>query len=238
MENQAIVGRQLLQAQAQKSLLLVLLNNVLQTLFLATRSDALLRLHGLLRGSLSFLLLKLAETTMVRDAIEPRRKTRLAAKGWQPLPRGQKRLLSDFAGLIVVLHQAQAEIEDATLMSLHEQSKGILVPLLTGFHELLLILLGGSSDDIWENTLSVEYDGFSLGAHTPILAFLLAQSDMLQSAPLEVHAPVDFSCTGFLLEQDRLSSWREASMSRETNAGIKPRRCSLRGMFSNRDGLP
>lgn len=96
---------------------------------------------------------------MVRNAIEPRRKTCLAAKGWQPLPRRQKSLLSDFTGFIVVLHQTQTEIEDATLMPLHEDGKGILIPLLTGFHQLILILFGGISDDFWENTLQALLTG-------------------------------------------------------------------------------
>jgi hypothetical protein len=65
-------------------------------------------------------------------------------------PCNQKRLLGDLTGLFVVLQHAQGQIEDAALMSLHEEGKGIPVPLLTGFHELSVILLGLRRDDAWE----------------------------------------------------------------------------------------
>ncbi len=87
--------------------------------------------------------LKLSHTTMVDDAIEPGRKACLAAETWQPLPRCQERLLGTLAGIIVVLQHAQGQIEDAALMSLDEERKGNLVPVLVGFHELRVVLLDG-----------------------------------------------------------------------------------------------
>ena len=38
-------------------------------------------------------------------------------------------------------------------MSLHEDGKGLLVTMLTGFHELSVVLLGGLRDDVWEGYL-------------------------------------------------------------------------------------
>ena len=65
----------------------------------------------------------------------------------------QKSLLGDLAGLFVVLQHAQNYIEDAALVSLHEEGKGILVPMLTGFHELSVVLLGLRRDDARERYL-------------------------------------------------------------------------------------
>src|SRR2546421_4751736 len=90
---------------------------------------------------------------MVGDAIEPGRKARLTAEGWQPLPCSQKSILGDLAGLFVVLQHAQNHSEDAALVSLHEEGKGILVPLLTGFYELSVVLLGLRRDDARERYL-------------------------------------------------------------------------------------
>ena len=49
-----------------------------------------------------------------------------------------------------LLQHAQNHSEDEALVSLHEAGKGILVPLLTGLHELSVILLGLRRDDAWE----------------------------------------------------------------------------------------
>src|ERR1700694_5147216 len=87
---------------------------------------------------------------MVGDAVEPGRKMRLAAERWQPLPCSEKSLLGDLVRLFVVLQHAQNHIEDAALMSLHEEGKSILVPTLAGSHELSVVLLGGLRDDAWE----------------------------------------------------------------------------------------
>jgi hypothetical protein len=42
------------------------------------------------------------------------------------------------------------QIEDAALMSLYEEGKGMLVPLSTGFHELRVVLFGLRRDDTRE----------------------------------------------------------------------------------------
>ncbi len=52
-----------------------------------------------------------------------------------------------------LLQHAQNHSEDEVLVSLHEEGKGILVPLLTGLHELSVILLGLRRDDAWEGYL-------------------------------------------------------------------------------------
>ena len=67
----------------------------------------------------------------------------------------KKRLLGDLAGLYVVLQHAQNHSEDAALVSLHEEGKGILVPMLTGFHELSVVLLGLRRDDALERYLQM-----------------------------------------------------------------------------------
>src|SRR5438874_6009543 len=90
---------------------------------------------------------------MVGDAIEPGRKARLTAEGWQPLPCRQESLLGDLAGLFVVLQHAQNHSEDAALVSLPEDGKGMLVPMLTGFHKLSVVLHGGLRNDAGERYL-------------------------------------------------------------------------------------
>ena len=90
---------------------------------------------------------------MVGDAIEPDRKARLTAEGWQPLPCRQESLLGDLAGLFVVLQHAQNHSEDAALVSLPEDGKGMLVPMLTGFHKLSVVLHGGLRNDAGERYL-------------------------------------------------------------------------------------
>ena len=80
----------------------------------------------------------------------PCRKARLATECWQPPPCSHKRLLGDLARLVVILQHVQTHIEDAALVSLHEEGKGILVPLLTRFHKVRVILLGLPGDDAWE----------------------------------------------------------------------------------------
>ncbi|GAC1397214.1 MAG: hypothetical protein NVSMB49_02610 [Ktedonobacteraceae bacterium] len=59
----------------------------------------------------------------------------------QPLPRSHERLLGTLTGIILVLQQIQAQIEDATQVSLHQERKGILVSLLTCFHKLYVVSL-------------------------------------------------------------------------------------------------
>jgi hypothetical protein len=51
------------------------------------------------------------------------------------------------------LQHAQNQIENAALVSLHEEGEGILVALSTGFHELSVILLAGLRDNAWESPL-------------------------------------------------------------------------------------
>jgi len=65
-------------------------------------------------------------------------------------PCSQKSLLADFTGLFVVLQHAQTQIEDAALMSLYEEGKGILIPMSIGFHKLRVVLLGGRRRDARE----------------------------------------------------------------------------------------
>jgi hypothetical protein len=50
---------------------------------------------------------------------------------------------------MLVLQQAQAQIEDASLESSHEERKGILVSLLAGSHQLCVILLGRFRNKVW-----------------------------------------------------------------------------------------
>jgi len=49
------------------------------------------------------------------------------------------------------MQHAQHHSEDAALMSLHEEGKGILVPTLAGSHELSVVLLGRLRDDAWKS---------------------------------------------------------------------------------------
>jgi hypothetical protein len=47
------------------------------------------------------------------------------------------------------LAAAQGQIEDAALMSLDEERKGILVPPLAGLYKLCVVLLDLQADDTW-----------------------------------------------------------------------------------------
>jgi hypothetical protein len=53
----------------------------------------------------------------------------------------RERFLGTRTGILLVLQQTHAQIEDAALVSSHEERKGILVSLLTGFHQLCFVLL-------------------------------------------------------------------------------------------------
>jgi hypothetical protein len=95
---------------------------------------------------LPFASLELPKTTTIGDARELGWKACLAAETRQPLPRSHERFLGTRTGILLVLQQTHAQIEDAALVSSHEERKGILVSLLTGFHQLCFVLLSLRTD--------------------------------------------------------------------------------------------
>src|SRR5579859_3706730 len=150
-QDNAIPGRQLLQVLAHDGLPVVSFYNIFCLLLLVHPLQHLLLLYSRLQGFLPLAPFKLSQTTMVGDAIEPGRKERFAAERWQPSPRCQKSLLTDLACLFVILQHTVAQIEDAALVPLHEEREGILLPLLTGFHELCVIAPAWRRDNAWKS---------------------------------------------------------------------------------------
>jgi hypothetical protein len=51
------------------------------------------------------------------------------------------------------LQHAQGQIEDAALISLDKERKGILVPMLAGWYKLRVVLLGLQGVNTWESSL-------------------------------------------------------------------------------------
>jgi hypothetical protein len=154
-QHHAIPGRQLLQLLAYDGLPVASLQGIFHLLLLVSLLQDLFRLYGSLQGSLTLAPLKLLQTAIVGDAIQPGRQARLASECWQPLSGSQKDFLGDLTGVFVVLQQAPTQIEDAALVPLHEDGKGVLVPLLTGLHELHIVLLSLPGNDTWESHLQV-----------------------------------------------------------------------------------
>src|SRR5581483_3076276 len=152
-QHTAIFSRQLLHLLAHYGQPVASFQDIFYPLLLVHPIQDLFRLYDCLQVPLALASFQLSQTAMVGDAIEPGRKARLAAKRWQPLPRGHKRLLGSLTGVLVVLHHAQTQIENAALMPPHEEGEGILVSLLTGFHELCVVLLGLRRDDTWQGYL-------------------------------------------------------------------------------------
>ena len=59
----------------------------------------------------------------------------------KPLLRSHERFLGTRTGILLISQQIHAQIEDAALVSSHEEREGILVSLLIGFHQLCFVLL-------------------------------------------------------------------------------------------------
>jgi hypothetical protein len=89
---------------------------------------------------LPFASFELPKTTTIGDAREPGWKACLAAETRQPLPHGHERFLGTRTGILLI----HAQIEDAALVSSHEERKGILVSLLIDFHQLCFALLASN----------------------------------------------------------------------------------------------
>jgi hypothetical protein len=152
-QDYTILRRQLPQLLAYHGLQVMSLDGSLCLLLSVHLFPPLFRLHGHLQGLFALVPFELPQTTVVGDAIEPGRKACLAAETRQLLPRRQERLLSALAGIIVVLQHAQGQIEDAALISLDKERKGILVPMLAGWYKLRVVLLGLQGVNTWESSL-------------------------------------------------------------------------------------
>ena len=85
----------------------------------------------------------------VRSQVEKRASPRNAGSPCH----AAKNLLGGLTGVFVILQHTPTQIEDAALVPLHEDGKGFLVPLLTGLHELHVVLLSLPGNDAWESSL-------------------------------------------------------------------------------------